>query len=346
MKTVGFGAAILACSAAVLLLSSCGVGSPTGSGVPRALGSDGYSRPSHERSWMKPGTSGQDLLYVTGYSDGGFVDVYAYPQGEKVGSITGLIAPPGACVDAAGDVFVTDLAPGSKSGVVYEYAHGGTTPIATLSDPAVARGCAVDPRTGNLAVSGGIDDRGAIAIYTSAEGTPNMYYGPKSLGFLYCVYDNQSKLYVTDYMNESGTEVYGLARLLRGGRRIDQLSVDKPIRGFPTLPPSALWDGKHVVVSSAGSRPEGKVSLYRLAFSGKNARVVGTTTLNHGRRLYIVGQTWLFDGMIFSSTFRHYYSHISWWRYPPGRNPTGISRRVFVEPTEPLGLTLSPAQSR
>jgi len=347
MRIANLGQHALASCAVAAMLVGCG-GSPPPIGMPGAMPQSRVTPAGAGRSWMKPGTSNQDLLYVTGYEDEGLVDIYTYPQGEKVGAITGLVAPQGACVDAAGNVFVTDRAPESNSSVIYEYAHGGTTPIATLSDPAFATGCAVDPATGNLAVSGVIGTthyRGAVAVYANAEGTPSMYYGAKSIvGFLYCVYNNHSDLYVTEYFNDSG-EAYAVGRLAHGRSRIDQIMINKPIRGFPELPPSALWDGKRVVISSVRTGPDGKVSLYRLAISGKTARVVGTTVLNHCGRRETVGQAWLFGGMVFSSIFQHYYSHIAWWRYPNGGKPSGISSRVFVSPTQPLGLTLSPAQS-
>ena len=75
--------------------------------------------------------------------------------------------PQGECSDSHGDVFITD-AFGSN---IQEFAHGGTTPIANLSDVGEeASGCAVDSVTGNLAVTNYYP--GNVAIYKNAEGTP------------------------------------------------------------------------------------------------------------------------------------------------------------------------------
>ena len=75
-----------------------------------------------------------DLLYLT---DEGADDVYVYswPRGELKGTLTGFDAPNGECVDKAGDVFVAN----EDESQILEYAHGGTSPIETLSDPAISR---------------------------------------------------------------------------------------------------------------------------------------------------------------------------------------------------------------
>lgn len=55
------------------------------------------------------------------------------------------LPPMGLCSDVSGKVWIVS---DSASPVIIEYAHGGTTPIATLSDPdGQPEGCAVDPST-------------------------------------------------------------------------------------------------------------------------------------------------------------------------------------------------------
>ena len=100
----------------------------------------------HNASWMLPEAKNEDLLYVTNYS---VVTVYTYPQGKLVGTLRGFNSASGACVDAAGDVFVANFKPFA----VYEYAHGGTKRIATYKGVG-AYSCALDPVSGDLAVTG------------------------------------------------------------------------------------------------------------------------------------------------------------------------------------------------
>src|SRR5579883_651707 len=147
-----------------------------------------YSQ-SDSGSRMTRQSSASDLIYVSSFYSGE-VDVYTYPEGKFVGASTGLWQPAGECVDKSGDVFVvTQGSPSSEASNIYEYAHGGSVPIAVLSDPGYAVGCAVDPASGNLAVANPDDtsnpyyhDQGDVAVYARAQGQPKMYYSALFVG--------------------------------------------------------------------------------------------------------------------------------------------------------------------
>lgn len=129
---------------AATMLAGCSALPAGGSATPTSHADRGRA------SWMSPEAAGEDLLYVGGGGTYGYVHVYSYPQGKLVGKLTGLDLPYGECVDASGDVWIVTNFPNQA----IEYAHGGTTPIATLSVPGSnAYGCAVDPASGNLAVA-------------------------------------------------------------------------------------------------------------------------------------------------------------------------------------------------
>jgi hypothetical protein len=138
---------------------------------------------------MLPGSSSGDLLYATGGCGG--TCVLSYPDGLLVGSIVISGEVEGACSDANGDVFIANDAQ------VFEYAHGGTYPIATLRLPGDhAYGCAIDSKTGNLAVV--FAGTGAnVAIFTDAEGTPALYNS--HISSIYCGYDSKGNLFVSGY---------------------------------------------------------------------------------------------------------------------------------------------------
>ena len=74
-----------------------------------------------------PNAKGQALLYISDLGANA-VDVYTYPQGDSVTSLTGFGSVAGLCSDKAGDVFVVD-----EAGPVDVYPHGGTTPIRKLT---------------------------------------------------------------------------------------------------------------------------------------------------------------------------------------------------------------------
>ena len=111
-----------------------------GCGGARSTGAMPQTAAGSAQTAANPGSkSGGDLLYVddggTDYS-GAYALAYTYPQGKHVATLTGFRRLTGECSDANGDVFI--VAPGeelSNPTTVYEFAHGGTSPIAELSDP-------------------------------------------------------------------------------------------------------------------------------------------------------------------------------------------------------------------
>ena len=92
-----------------------------------------------------------------------------------------------------GDIFVPE------NDSIFEYAHGGMSPIATLTVPGAyieTRGCAVDPTTGNLAVVAYNNaSRNALLVYRSASGTPTVYLDKKVRSFDYPAYDGSGNLF-------------------------------------------------------------------------------------------------------------------------------------------------------
>src|SRR4029077_5972075 len=107
---------------------------------------------SSGKSWMRPDAGGQKLLYVAD-SGSGTVKVYAYPSLVYDGELTGFIQPLFDCADKAGNVWIVDYAAGQMT----EYAHGGTSPIATLTGLTNPYECSVDRPTGDLAVAENIE---------------------------------------------------------------------------------------------------------------------------------------------------------------------------------------------
>ena len=105
-------------------------------------------RSNRSSSWMATGTANETLLYI---SDIGAetVDVFTYPKGAMVGALTGFEEPNGECVDAKGNVWIAD----TYALEIVEYAHGGTKPIAKLSDANYPVSCSIDPTTNDLAAT-------------------------------------------------------------------------------------------------------------------------------------------------------------------------------------------------
>jgi hypothetical protein len=289
---------------------------------------------------MEPDTKSSDLLYVAASPNGqnGSAYVYTYPKGHLVQILTGFAEPFGECADSAGDVFIVAYTNGSMtSSTIYEYAHGGTSPIATLNDPKTALGCAVDPTTGNLAVSGD-----GVAIFKNASGNPTMYYSSE-FSFAYCGYDDRSNLYLTAVDSQYGDQ-FALVRLSERSADFERITLDAKLYSSDNIWPTVQWDGKHVAVTSDPYRKA--ISLYRLRIAGSSATVVSSTTLSTRENNYS-GETWIQGKSIIGvGHAKRHYEAAFLWSYPKGGDPDRTIQRVG-ETLYPLvsGVTVSVAPS-
>ena len=92
--------------------------------------------------------TGEELIYVSSFESSS-VFVYDYSVAARRQTLTGFNEPAGECSNGK-DVWITNFG-GSE---IFEYAAGGSSPLATLGDPGFRPlGCSYDPVTGNLAVS-------------------------------------------------------------------------------------------------------------------------------------------------------------------------------------------------
>ena len=259
--------------------------------------------------------SGGDLLYTIGFvkSQGGFVRVYTYPQGD----LTSRFWLPGhegrtACSDNSGNVFFPAII--SDKPVVYEYAHGATTPSATLDDSdghiLYANGCAVDPVTGNLAIanSTGGTSESNIAIFTAASGSPTFYYN-QEFGYdnnLFCSYDGAGNLFVIGF----STSI--MAELPHGAADFTNVTVSGPPGKVVPLG-QIQWDGQYLAMGPLQN-------VYRVTVSGSTATVVGKTPLiNHGN-----GWFWIQGDTIIDNMTPRHGSGTAFWHYPKGKKPYQI----------------------
>ena len=257
-----FGLARCASSAAaiVALLTGCGQSLP------------GQTRSATGQPWMATGASYEDLLYV---SDPGSNGVFVYwlqapPRELKlVGFLNAALYPRGECVDTAGNVYITD-GNGPVTGLheIFEYAHGGTTPIAALRDPVgEPTSCAVDPNTGDLAVTTSrYQHADEIAVFTPGHAKPKLYSDNQFLGFSFCAYDAKSNLFVNG-SNNSSTE---FAELPDRGHKLREITLNESIR----VPGGMQWDGKHLAIGDSGAGV-----VYRFDISGSVGTEVGSTQL-------------------------------------------------------------------
>lgn len=253
------------------LVGCGGAGAPAGSGATAAL-------PAHTaslgRSWMLPEANKQWLLYVSDGSNGS-VDVFNYRarHGRLVGQITGLSFPYGQCVDGSGNVYVVD----NDTSKIYEYAHGGTVPIATAGDKyGKPDGCAIDPTTGNVAVSNfsgaTSSTAGGLDIFSGGLSGKQTYYTDPSLYRVFPGAYDPSGNFWSQGIDYSG--VVNFTELPPGKKQftaIGGLSI--------TFPGSVQWDGYYLAVTDQNFQSGYTTMIYRVTVSGSKATIVRSTHL-------------------------------------------------------------------
>ena len=216
------------------------------------------------KSWIDPAAASGGLLYVA-RPDNAQVDVYSYPMGKTVGSLSVAAEPWSLCADPKGNVWIT------MYGQISEYTHGGTEPIATLSDDGYfAFSCSVDAKTGDLAVvnsSGITTEFGNLLVYAHATGSPAIYTDPQFVGYRGCAYDGSGNLYLIG-SSSSGTIVS--AELGANETKLKEVGLSHTPQGQADI----RWDGRHISISSP---PE--EMILRFTFSRSYGEVVGSTSL-------------------------------------------------------------------
>lgn len=285
------------------VVAGCGASPPAG--VPVAAIPDAPS--------MRVAKS-SSLLYVSDLGANAVV-AYTYPAGSYVGKLTGFGSVAGVCASKTGNLFVVD-----EAGPVVVYAHGGSTPLRKLQASGSPNGCAVDPTTGNLALTNESSyQHGVVAIYPRAKGKPKLYFDKSGVdATFFCGYDPKGNLFL-DGWDRTGNVI--LLELPKGAKTFQ---IWKPSRSIDT-PAAVQWDGKYVAVMNKGAG-----TVYRTS-AGK---VVQTVRLRGGTN---VDQFWL-QGSTLVGPNAQSPGTVSFWHYPAG----GAPMKTIDGLTYPVAATVSP----
>jgi hypothetical protein len=153
-------------------------------------------------SWMLPEAKGENLIYASDIADDK-VFVLSFPGGNLVGTLDFSDLPWGLCSDSVGHVFVTHFPYHGGHGVVTEYDHGGSSPIARRSFPNTEAGtCSVDPTNRNLAVTVGPGPAGGNLVYIFSlplkkSASPRTIAAPPADALPSSTYDNRGNLFLS-----------------------------------------------------------------------------------------------------------------------------------------------------
>lgn len=327
------------CAVAALstLVTGCG-GLQTGgaASIPQqsAVG-ETTARREAVRSWMAPDAKGQDLLYVSEYGDG-VIDVFSFPRGKFEGSLTGFSNPQGECVDKKGDVWIVSPNGGQPGAV--EFAHGGTSPIGTVSDPNQdPYACSVDSKTNTLAVTN--EESGSLALYANEGGSPKLIADPNMDLMLWCAYDDAGNLFV-DGLNPSVEPEFD--ELPAGASTFTKITLNKSI-GFPG---NIQANGSHLALDDVQYEGQNTSAIYQLQLSGATATIVGTTQLTGSQEVF---GTWIAGKRVVApedgSSQGRSTDAVKYWPYPGGGNAVKTLHNGGSDFFDgPFGAAVSPAR--
>lgn len=288
-------------------------------------------------SWIAPSAQHQDLLYISDAANS-TVDVYTYPKGKLIGALSGFSIPEGLCADARGNVWITS----QDQYEILEYAHGGTTPIATITQQdQLLDGCSVDPSTGALAVdslcqiNAGFEcvASGSVFVYTNIKKPPTQYTDSNIEYVYFCGYDSNGNLFIDG--NQTANGPFELAELPKASNTFTNITLDRIIY----YPGGVQWDGKYIAVGDQMAGDEFTSSVHQIAVKGSTGTVVGTTKLEGSDD---VVQFWLQGSRVVAPDYEKTgASDVRLFKYPDG----GVPIRVITGLLEPLGATVSLAQN-
>jgi hypothetical protein len=315
-------------AAAIFVACNGGVSQPTPTdsqtmGRPSTLRNGGavVVRSNLAHSWMDSSAKAGKLLYITDAGTNTVV-VYSYPKLKVVGTLTGFTNPQGDCVDKANNVWIAN----TQTSQLIEYAHGGTTPIATLDDPnQYPVGCSFDPTSANLAVSNFYSTSGppgSISIFKNASGSPTVFTPPNFAVVYYLGYDRKGRLYL-DGIDSGSSFLFASFN----GTNFEGITLDHPIGG----PGAVEAVGKDIVV---GDQANGANAAYRFAISGSAGKLAHTTPLTGAHDIV---QFYILNNALVGGDFNPSGSTADRFNYPAGGTPTKTASGLSA----PIGAVIS-----
>jgi len=357
-RTVAYAISVLAAAALVAGCSSTGgsqtTGMTPGSGIGAAhhvgvpqhhsaqdafIGAHAAPaiHPDHHKSWISPDIARAPRLYFG--TDYGLGDVYVYTMPGMVlkATLTGFSGPQGECADAHGNIFIAN----TNTFQVLEYSRTGTL-VNTFTDTyGYPVGCAIDPATGNLAVTDifGFSGAGQVVVWAGANpsSTPTTLSNPSQYYYYFAGYGPGSSLWV-DGRDSSGFYILS-------GCGASSCSTIPVSGGTINFPGAVQWDNTRstwVVFDQSGS---GGNDSYPISGSG----VLGTPTayMNysgssvcdivqgviaaHGHN-YVAGGDYEYCGSATTTYDR--------WGYTGGGMPTNYATASSTY-TTPIGAAIS-----
>ena len=232
--------------------------------------------------------------YVSNFYNSTLLE-FDYPKGDRsIGSLSGD-DPQGECTQTGKKNF---WQVNSGDDDIDEYAFGGTSPIASVSESAgEAAGCSLS-KSGDLAVS--ILGSGDVVIFTGHTGSgTTVADGLDSTYFI--AYDPKGDLFV-DGITEQDT--YGMSEMAAGSSSFNEVTLPNT----PEFPGGLQWDGKYMTFNDQEAH-----EIYQYTVSGDVATLEGTVDLNGTSDCV---QTWIAKKLVYCPDAG--YENATVFKYPAG----------------------------
>jgi hypothetical protein len=258
-----------------------------------------------------------NLLYVAN-GQNNTVTFYSLPKRDLVGTISVQSPAYGLCTDKRGNVYIPDF----FNQHILEFAHGALMPRKTLSDDGSPFACAVDPTTGNLAVTnycdgpvGSCTGHGTVLIYINATGNAEVFHDTLGGYMAYCSYDRLGNLFVD---GEARFFHPSFAEMPNGSSTFRQIALKLPQR--PQSPGFMQWVSNTLYVAAVNAST---IYAYRL----KHARAErigaieldGMSALEGTNQFLIVGSKVIAPSLV---TPRRPSGAVEFYHFPSGGSPT------------------------
>lgn len=274
-------------------------------------------------------SSSSDLLYLGAKN---VIDVYTFPSGTYQDTFNAPATVHAMCSDSKGNVFLATMSrnKGVSTGHVYEYAHGGNSPISTLDLPShqIPVNCSSDPATGNLAVTSYDEDNfaPAIDIYTNAGGKPQVLRSKVLGANPQPAYDDKGNLFVTSGGNAG-------VLLGKGKQSLQEIKLDRTLGGVA----HAQWDGKYFALQSFQSSKHQLehvlVRVYRVQISGSQGTIVNFSHFSNWR-LKGQGQSWIQGDTLLATPDKY----TIFYKYPAGGKPVLVIQHPHPMPAVTVSI--------
>jgi hypothetical protein len=341
---------------AVAVLAGCGGSQPslaTGGTMPLsgvAVTVPHYvqraAHTDHGRSWIRPDKKHGALLYVADW-DTNDVYVYDLPDGKAVGTLTGFQEPYGMCVDAKGDIYITNFG----NGTLTEYAHGASEPINTYDPGGELIGCSVDAKGDVSATS---FSPAEVTVYAGGNPKDGTTYSNSDCEYSWTMgYDDKGNL-----IGMAESDSIEVCALLAGQHSETILTESGITIDFPG---GTSWDGKYIALGDQEAGGSYETGVWPSTLSGTtitaatgevkfaddcysdysdivNPFFLGkgftpVTPGTHRRAKYMIGtNVWCTDGDK---------PGVSIWYYPSGKLYKNVKLGSGSGPQDPYGAGVS-----